>query len=286
MGRLYLRKNVKIITYFHFPQHEITCKEEWSKLIYLLTEFQVKNVDFIYNNLELILPLPVTVLSKPIQRVNLPIFSNYATPASDCLEEASPMKKCKQTKHRKRIALLDDSDLFESEMNYSEFLVVPSDVSSSCMEKEKDGLKAATDSTIILSRGMTEAKGLPQEFQCLNSLAEFLESMSVLDYCLNNKTQESKQSCKYEEFIWTKGKLKNGLSDEFSEEQTDWWSSKNSSELKATMEALAFKKCSKDVSEAMQSCLNAGKDGFEQLTFCISNERTYLHFDQFAANSR
>ncbi|KAL8163750.1 UNVERIFIED_CONTAM: hypothetical protein K2H54_036773 [Gekko kuhli] len=274
-----------------FLKHEIASKEEWGKLIHLLTEFQAKNVDFIYSNLELILPLPITVLSKPVQTVNLPLKTiteknlNYAPLDDACLEEASPMKRSKQTKHRRKMALLDDSDLFESELNYSGLITVPSDVSSSCMEEEKGGLKPATDSTITLSSGMTEAKGSVHAFQCLNSLAEFEENMSLLDYCLNNKTQESKQSCNYEEFIWTKGRIKNGLSDEFSEERTDWWSSKNSSELKAAMEALAFKKCSEDVSKAMQRCLNAGKDGLEELTLCISKEQTNLHFGHLAANS-
>ncbi|XP_077184850.1 ATPase family AAA domain-containing protein 5 [Paroedura picta] len=266
-----------------FLKHEITSKEDWSKLIHLLTEFQVKNVDFIYSNLELILPLPVTVLSKPAPITEN--VSNYAPPDGDCLEEASAMKKSKQTKRRRRIALLDDSDLFESELDYSGFITVSSDVSRLCMEEEKGGLKPAADSTITLSSGMAEAKGSAHAFRCLNSLGEFVENMSVLDYCLSNKTQESKQSCQYEEFIWTKGEMKNGLSDEFSEERTDWWSSKNSSELKASMEALAFKKCFKDVSEAMQSCLDAGKDDFEELTLCISEEQTSLHFGQSAAKS-
>ncbi|XP_060107973.1 ATPase family AAA domain-containing protein 5 [Heteronotia binoei] len=270
-----------------FLKHEITSKEDWNKLMHLLTEFQVKDVDFIYSNLELILPLPVTVLSKPAQMGNLPLqtitenFSNHASLDGDCLEEASPMKKSKQTKHRRKMALLDDSDLFESEMNYSGFISMPSDASGSCMEEEQGGLKPATDSTITSSSGMTEAKSSAEAFHCLNSLAEFVENMSVLDYCLNTKTQKSKQSCKYEEFIWTEGKIKNGLSDEFSEDRTDWWSSKTSSELKAAMEALAFKKCFKGVSKAMQSCLNAGKE----LALCISKEQSNLHFGQLAANS-
>lgn len=278
---------------FPLSQHEITSKEEWSKLIHLLTEFQVKNVDFIYSNLELILPLPVTVLSKPAQMVNLPLktitknVSNYAPIDNECLEEASPVKKSKQTKHRRKMAVLDDSDLFESELNYSGFITVPSDVSCPCMEEEeKGGLKPASDTTITLNCGMTEAKGSAHAFQCLNSLAEFVENMSLIDYCLNNKTQEPKQSCKYEEFIWTKGKIKNGLSDEFSEERADWWSSKNCSELRAAVEALAFDKCFKDVSKAMQSCLNAGKDGFEELTLCIPKEQANLHFGELAVNSR
>nr|XP_056716409.1 ATPase family AAA domain-containing protein 5 [Euleptes europaea] len=275
-----------------FLKHEITTKEEWSKLINLLTEFQMKNIDFIYSNLELILPLPVTILSEPTQMANPPlktnteIFSNYVPLDGDYLEEASPIKKSKQTKRQRKMALLDDSDLFESELNYSGFISVPSDVPSFCMKEEKGGLKPATVSTVTLSSGMAaEAKGSGHAFQCLNSLAEFVENMSLLDYCLNNNTQESKQSCEYEEFIWTKSKIKNGLSDEFSEEHPDWWSSKSCSELKATMEALAFKKCFKGVSEATQSCLNAGKDGLEELTLHISKERANLNFGQLAANS-
>ncbi|XP_054859934.1 ATPase family AAA domain-containing protein 5 [Eublepharis macularius] len=272
-----------------FLKHEITTKEEWCKLIHLLAEFQMKNIDFIYSNLELILPLPVTVLSEPAQIANPQLktivenFSNHTALDGNCLEEASPVKRSKQTKHKRMMALLDDSDLFEREMNYSEFITVPSEAPSSSSEGEQ-GRKPATESTDTLSSGTAaKAKGSVYAFHCLNSLTEFVDNMSLLDCCLNN--QESKQSCKYEEFIWTKGKIKNGLSDEFSEEHTDWWSSESCNELKAMMEALAFNKCFKDVSKATQSCLNAGKDGFEELTLCISKERVHLHFGQLATKS-
>ncbi|XP_048346375.1 ATPase family AAA domain-containing protein 5 isoform X2 [Sphaerodactylus townsendi] len=274
-----------------FLKHDITSKEEWSKLVHLLTEFQMKNIDFIYSNLELILPLPVAVLSEPAQMANPPLKTSMEnrkhTPLDgECTEEVNPMKKSKRTKLQRKMVLLDDSDLFESELNYSGFVTLPSDVPGLRTEGEKGGLEPATESTVT-PRGGTkaESKGSAHASQCLNSLAEFVENMSLLDYCLNNKAQKLKQSCEFEEFVWTKGKIKNGLSDEFSEEHPDWWSSKSCSDLKATTEALAFQKCFKGVSKALRGCLDGGKDGLKELTLHISKEQAALHFGQLGTNS-
>lgn len=246
----------------------------------------MKNIDFIYNNLEFILPLPVNIFSEPTQMTN-PTYnmitdcsSNNKLLGNDCLKKTSQIKEAKQTKHLRNMVLLDDSDLFESELNYSGFITLPSDMPSS---EEKDRLKSATDDTKIQSNEKpTKAKSSALTLQCLNSLSEFVDNMSHLDCCLNSKMMAAKQSCRYEEFMWTKGKIKNGLSDELSVEYNDWWSSQSSSELKATAEALSFNKCSKNISKTMESCV----DELEGFSLHISRETANLYFGHSAAYSR
>ncbi|KAJ6656426.1 hypothetical protein lerEdw1_003714 [Lerista edwardsae] len=270
-----------------FLKHEITTEEKLSKLMHLLTGFQMKNIDFIYSNLEFILPLPVAVLPEPMKIAN-PTLNMFAENSSndkpfDYLGEASPVKKVK-TKRQRNMALLDDSDLFESELNYSGFITVPSDTNS--LKKEKKGKQqAVTDVTMALSTDMPrKRKGSDLAFQCLNSLSEFVENMSLLDCCFNSKTRESKQSCKREKFLWTKGKIKNGVSDEFSVEYINWWSSQSSSELKAAAEALSFNKCFKNISRTMKSHRTLGKDELEELTLHVSKDQANVYFSQSTAN--
>ncbi|CAI5765564.1 family AAA domain-containing 5 isoform X1 [Podarcis lilfordi] len=279
---------------FQFLKHEITTKEDWSRLTDLLTEFQMKNIDFIYSNLEFILPLPVNILPEPMLMANPSCNtvtendSSNKSLDSDCLEETSPVKKVKRTKRQRITAFLDDSDLFESDLDYSGFITLPSGMPSSCLEEEKGGLEPAMGNTAALDSGTpAKAKSSAPAYQCLNSVTEFVDNMSFLDYCFNRRCQESKQSCNYEEFIWTKGKIKNGLSDEFSMEHDDWWNFKSSAELKATVEALGFHKCIRTISKVMESnsCRTPGNDELEELALNVSKDRADLYFGQSIANS-
>ncbi|KAK9407205.1 ATAD5: ATPase family AAA domain containing 5 [Crotalus adamanteus] len=283
---------------FSFLKREIRTKEDWNKLIHLLTEFQMRNTDFTYSNFEIISSLPLNIIPEAIE-IASPACSFIAEKASNraCIdieyvEEAPPMKKAKRSKCPKKMAVLDDSDLFECGLNYSGFVTLSPDTSTSCLE-EAGPVESTNVGTMALKDGTSvNAKDSVFIFQCLNSLTEFLDNMSFLDCCFTEPTQASKQAGKYEDFIWTKGKIKNGLSDEFSAEYTDWWSSQSSGELKATMEALSFKKCSNSISKIMknQSCLNCsktlGKNKFEELTLHVSKERADLYFGRSAANSR
>uniref|UniRef100_A0A8C3SFD3 ATPase family AAA domain containing 5 n=1 Tax=Chelydra serpentina TaxID=8475 RepID=A0A8C3SFD3_CHESE len=280
---------------FSFLKHKITTTEEWSKLIQLLTEFQIKKVDFIYSNLEFILPLPVHVLPEPTHNSN-PSFkrttanSSNDTPLdSDYSLKATPVKKPKRMKHQRKIALLDDSDLFDTELNYSaEFITLPSDIPESCLEENKDGLKCTMNekekqlNTEIPERRKSSALAS----HCLNSLTEFVENMSFLDCCLNTNVMKPKEFCKNEGLNWTNGKIKNGLSDEFSTENVDWWSSQNCSELKAVVEALSFNKCSASISQSMDAfldpCKTLGRDQIEEITLHISKDKNDVYFGQSA----
>ncbi|NWU77129.1 ATAD5 protein, partial [Onychorhynchus coronatus] len=283
---------------FTFLKHKITTLEQWSKLMQLLTEFQMKQVDFIYSNLEHILPLPVQVLSSQseaskstFERTTIVSSKNRSTNSS-CSGNSSPRKRSKKTKTQKRLDILDDSDLFDTELNYSsEFLTLPLDSPASCAEMNEK------DSKLLVNR---EEKGVKTKtsanerrsalvFQCLNSLTEFVENMSFLDCCVSTNTKEPLEFSRDEEFHWTNAKIRNGLCDEFSIENTDWWGSQSSSEVKAAIEALSFHKCSVDISQNLESFLTTRKtppsDQLEGLTLHISSTRNGVSFSQSADSS-
>ncbi|XP_035747523.1 ATPase family AAA domain-containing protein 5 [Egretta garzetta] len=278
---------------FTFLKHRITTTEKWNKLMQLLTEFQMKKVDFIYSNLELILPLPVQVLSNQseasnsiLERTTIVSSKNRST-NSYC-----PGKKSKKTKKQKRLDILDDSDLFDAELNYSaEFITLPSDspMSHAEVNKEESKLMMNKEEKEIKTKTSANKKRSALVFQCLKSLTEFGENMSFLDCCVNTNTKEPLEFSKDEGFNWTNGKIKNGLCDEFSIENTDWWSSQSCSEIKAAIEALSFNQCSVNISQNLESSLSTGKtpesDQLEGLTLCISNTRNYVSFSQSADSS-
>ncbi|NXM68331.1 ATAD5 protein, partial [Serilophus lunatus] len=281
-----------------FLKHKITTLEEWNKLMQLLTEFQMKQVDFIYSNLELILPLPVQVLSnkpeasKSIFERTTTVSSKNRSTSSCCSGKSSPGKRSKKTKSQKRLDILDDSDLFDTELNYSsEFITLPSDSPAPCpeMSKKESKLLVNKEEKEVKTKTSANEKSSALAFQCLNSLTEFVENMSFLDCCVSTNTKEPLEFSEDEEFHWTNAKIRNGLCDEFSIENTDWWSSQSCSEIKAAIEALSFKKCSVNITQNLESFLSASKtpesDHLEGFTLHISDTRNGVSFSQSADSS-
>ncbi|NWZ37016.1 ATAD5 protein, partial [Brachypodius atriceps] len=282
---------------FTFLKHRITTMEEWNKLMHLLTEFQMKHVDFVYSNLELILPLPLQVLSNQseasesiLERTTI-VSSKDRSTKSSCSGKSSPGKRSKKTKAQKKLEILDDSDLFDSELNYSaEFITLPSDSPKSCaeMNKKESKLLVHKEQKEVKTKTSANEKRSAVVSQCLNSLTEFVENMSFVDCCVNTNTREPLEFSKSEEFHWTNAKIRNGLCDEFSIENTDWWSSQSCSEIKAAIEALSFTKSSVNISQNLESFLSTSKtsesDQLKGLTLPVSNTRNCISFSQ-AANS-
>ncbi|NWV97461.1 ATAD5 protein, partial [Machaerirhynchus nigripectus] len=283
---------------FTFLKHKITTMEEWDKLMQLLTEFQMKHVDFVYHNLDLILPLPVQVLSNQseasksiLERTTIVSSKNRSTKSS-CCGKSSPGKRSKKTKTQKRLEILDDSDLFDTELNYSaEFITLPSDSPKSCaeMNKKESKLLVHKEQKEVKTKTSASDKRSAVVLQCLNSLTEFVENMSFLDCCVNTNTREPLEFSKNEEFHWTNAKIRNGLCDEFSIENTDWWSSQSCSEIKAAIEALSFTKSSVNISQSLESFLSTSKttesDQLKGLTLPVSNTRNCISFSQSADSS-
>ncbi|XP_065591544.1 ATPase family AAA domain-containing protein 5 [Cyrtonyx montezumae] len=278
---------------FRFLKQKITTRENWDKLIQLLTEFQLKKVDFIYNNLECLLPLPMNYLSHQSEASNSVPERTTVAPSkntsmnSHCSGKSSPGKKSKKTKNKKRLEELDDSDLFDTALNYSaEFITLPSDSPVPCAEVNKEESKLLTNRKEMNSKTPPKERRSALVLQCLNSLTEFVEDMSFLDCCVNRATKDPLEFSKDEGFNWMNGKIKNGLCDEFSIENTDQWSSQSCSEIKAAIEALSFNKCSLSISKNLEASVSTSNtpesDRLEGLTLHMSDTRNSVSFNQSA----
>lgn len=287
---------------FSFLKHKITTKEEWHKFIQLLTELHMQNIDLLYSNLEFILPLPVTVIPEVKDAYNFPVTTEASAPGSmehlpRKQSEDQPLKKSQKRKQKKMVTL-DDSDLFDSGLDFSDELTTLSPVPSSTLENvtsrdRKGNPEPQTENKCFTSdsvphppKTLAEKKCSVLVSHCLNSLTEFMENMSFLDTLLTD-TEEQNELGK-NPFHWTSGKVKSGLCDEFSIESRDGWAPRSSEELKATAEALSFTKCSSSISEALGS-LNShshlGKDAVSELTLQkVSQRCSDVCFRQSAAN--
>ncbi|XP_074119730.1 ATPase family AAA domain-containing protein 5 isoform X2 [Sminthopsis crassicaudata] len=291
---------------FSFIKHKLTTQEEWNKLIQLLTEFQKQNVDFLYSNLEFILPLPVHIFPESKDLCILPETS-YAPPArknenhlnAERSEEDPSLVKAKKVKRQKKMITLDDSDLFDTSLNYSdEGISLPSAVPLSNSEESSSALKSSAkgkskktlESDVMFVSLPPETLGqqkCPLASHCLNSLTEFMDDMSFLDSLLPNQ-REQKEFGKNEDFNWTNGRVKNGLCDEFRQEPCDGRTCQGLEELKAVVEALSFTKCSSTISKVLEtsldSCKKLGKDPTRDFTLCISEQRNNVYFSHSAAD--
>uniref|UniRef100_A0A8C9GKE9 ATPase family AAA domain containing 5 n=1 Tax=Piliocolobus tephrosceles TaxID=591936 RepID=A0A8C9GKE9_9PRIM len=282
---------------FSFLKHKITTKEEWHKLIQLLTEFQMRNVDFLYSNLEFILPLPVDTIpeTKNFCGSSVTVDASTATKSMNCLarkhsEREQPLKKSQKKKQKKTLVILDDSDLFDTDLDFPDESIRLSPVSSSSNSEESKardkGSNPETKKSIPCPPKTTaEKKCSALVSHCLNSLSEFMDNMSFLDALLTDVREQNEYG--RNDFSWTNGKVKSGLCDEFSLESNDGWTSQSSGELKAAAEALSFTKCSSTISKALEtlnSCKKLGRDPTNDLTFYISQKRNNVYFSQSAAN--
>ncbi|XP_004399676.1 PREDICTED: ATPase family AAA domain-containing protein 5 [Odobenus rosmarus divergens] len=289
---------------FSFLKHKVRTKEEWHQFIQLLTEFRMQNVDFLYSNLEFILPLPVRIIpeTENFCGASVSVDTRAATKNMKCLarkhsEGEKPLKKPQKKKQKKKMVTLDDSDLFDTELDFSnEFLSLSPASSSSNSEESKARdkernpetkklnkcLESNMESTPCPPKTPAEKKCSALVSHCLNSLTEFMDNMSFLDALLTDVEQKEFGQ---NDFSWTN--VKSGLCDEFSLEASDGWTSQSSGELKAAVEALSFTKCSSTISKALEtlnSCKKSGRDPTKELTLYVSQKRSNVYFSQSATN--
>lgn len=288
-------------------QHKIRTKEEWHQFTQLLTEFRKQNVDFLYGNLEFILPLPVNIIpeTENLYGSSVSVDPSAATKNIKCLarkhsEGEKPLKKPQKKKQKKKMVVLDDSDLFDTELGFSNEFLSPSPASSSSNSEESKARDKESnpetkkpnkcsepnmDSIPRPPKTPAEKKCSALVSHCLNSLTEFMDNMSFLDALLTDGGEQKEFG--QNDFSWTN--VKSGLCDEFSLETSDGWTSQSSRELKAAVEALSFTKCSSAISKALEtslnSCKKSGRDPTKELTLYVSQKRSNVYFSQSAANS-
>ncbi|XP_014342593.1 ATPase family AAA domain-containing protein 5 [Latimeria chalumnae] len=284
--------------------------EGWSKQVQLLTRFQREKVNFIHSNLEFLLPLPVYILSdKSKSHLSAPAEEEEEEEAgppcdaslpkdvkklleSDHSVESSPVKMSTRMRRRRKLEILNDSDLFESDSNSTDAFLSSNPTSvleENHKETKNEGPKERESSTESKHNKPQKKPKTPEEqkcsaleLQCLNSLAEFVDNMSFLNSCLYTGVAEKEGSCVKHDISWTTAEMKNGLSDESSIEHGNWWHSQCSEEARAVLEALSFQKCRSNISQVMETShtmfKELGKDPVESLTLSVPEHKGRVAF--------
>ncbi|XP_078385185.1 ATPase family AAA domain-containing protein 5 [Cetorhinus maximus] len=300
---------------FSMFKQEVISLEQWRSQVQILLEFQRRRLDFIFHNLAFLLPLPVRVVPDPAGPENLiaedaePSVCNPACTAGRRLQDgnasvdASPVKISSRTKRHRKTVLFDDSDLFDTELNESDtFVTLPNEIPTSpCVagkaaESQASGVSGdgpsrnETDPSKITEkkpRTLAEQKCCEAVSLCLGSLAEFTDSISFLDCCLHRGAVEREGSCGQSGYHWAAAEIKNGMLDEGGVESGDWWSSHSFGEMRATVEALSWKKCRSQIQQivdpSVTKCEEPAKDPMEELTLHIPNHQNHnAVFTQFS----
>lgn len=212
-------------------------------------------------------------------------------------EGTQPSKKSPKKKHKKKIITLDDSDLFDTQLD---FFNESSSLTPDCNSEESKAqdeetnpetkkpnkcFEFNTESVPCPHKTAAEKRSSALVSHCLNSLTEFMDNMSFSDALLTD-VREQKEFSK-NDFSWTDGKVKSGLCDEVRLESNDGWTFQNSGELKAAVEALSFTKCSSTLSKALETlntCKKLGSDPTKDLTIHVSQKHNDAYFSHSAAN--
>ncbi|KAG8534431.1 hypothetical protein GDO81_019567, partial [Engystomops pustulosus] len=198
---------------------------------------------------------------------------------AEALEEDCGVKASATMKRRRKLLMLNDSDLFESDSNSMDAALSaarPEQESAPCCSTSSGGRRA-------LSPAEQQASLLV--CQCLDSMAEFADHISGLD-CFTCDPTDPAYSCSP---TWTQSRLKHGLCDALRTESRDVWSVQSCGEIRGFIEALSFHKCSSRLSKALDSslelCRRLGVDPSEELTLRVPAVREQVYYGQPAATA-
>ncbi|XP_051888910.1 ATPase family AAA domain-containing protein 5 isoform X2 [Pristis pectinata] len=284
---------------FSMFKRDVVSLEQWRSQVQVLLEFQRRRLDFIFNNLEFLLPLPLRVIPDPkkpekvLVKETGPSVCNSRQKAGNSSAKSGPVRISGRMKRGRKTALFDDSDLFDNELNNSNaFVTLPNEIStsSSVADKAPGSLASAvnennpSESRINSSiaaekkpRTLAEKKCCELLSSCLGSIAEFTDSISFLDCCLNRGVIESEGSCGQSSYHWAAAEIKNGMLDERRLDSGDWWSFHCFGETRAAVEALSWNKCRSQIQRAMDSfgtkCVESGTEVAEELVLHVPNHQ-------------
>lgn len=209
-------------------------------------------------------------------------------PDDDCLTEDASVKLSASMKRRRKLVLLNDSDLFDNDSNSLDEILHestkgPEERSHPCSSDVSNGASEVRAVKRVLSPAELQSSLLV--YQCLDSMAEFADHMSSLD-CSTCDTADPAYTCTPS---WTESRLKHGLCDGLRTHSRDLWSAQSCGEIRGLIEALSFQKCSSTLSKTLDSslelCKQSGKDPTEELTLRVTKAREQVNFGQPAATT-
>lgn len=275
-------------------QRDLLTLEQWRRQVQVLLEFQRRRLDFIFSSLEFLLPLPQRVVPHPKKPENEigPSARNPQQKAGGFPANSSPVKIPGRTKHCRKSALFDDSDLFDRELNDSSvFVTLPNVTStSSCaVDKVLSGGRASAANenvppesrsgpsvgTVKKPRTLAQKRCSKLVSSCLGSLATFADTLSFLDSYLSGGAGESEGLCGRSSYHWAAAQIKTGMLDERRLEPGDWWSFRRLGEVRADVEALSWSQCRSQITRTLDSsgtkCTEPGVEAMQELTLHVPN---------------
>uniref|UniRef100_A0AAZ1XQ21 AAA+ ATPase domain-containing protein n=1 Tax=Oreochromis aureus TaxID=47969 RepID=A0AAZ1XQ21_OREAU len=225
----------------------------------LLTDCKQRGVDLLYSNMEILLPLPLTHLTtstrNPEQCASIsqdqpsaspkeqPSSTLLSTESADCSDSSSPVKMSNRMRKNKRRHYLPDQAGVDSDSDSEDRFLSLCKPQNAPQAKEE--FKASERAKRKPLTPEERLKSLPVS-QCLESIADFLDSMSYMDSLLDRANSHRGLSP-------VSVVIKDGMTDESSVE-IDRGSSMTAAglEIQAAVEALSFHKCRVSAEEAWE----------------------------------
>lgn len=225
----------------------------------LLTDCKRRGVDLLYSNMEILLPLPLTHLTtstrNPEQCASVsqdqpsanpkeqPSSTLLSTESADCSDSSSPIKMSNRMRKNKRRHHLPDQAGVDSDSDSEDGFLSLCKPQNAPQAKEE--FKASERAKRKPLTPEERLKSLPVS-QCLESIADFLDSMSYMDSLLDRANSHRGLSP-------VSVVIKDGMTDESSVE-IDRGSSMTAAglEIQAAVEALSFHKCRVSAEEAWE----------------------------------
>ncbi|XP_061830252.1 ATPase family AAA domain-containing protein 5 isoform X1 [Nerophis lumbriciformis] len=226
----------------------------------LVTESSRRRVNILYSNIETLLPLPCTQLTttyklKPpsdtVQSDTLPSQARQlqSVESADCSDDGSPVKvshRMKKNKIRHRFpdhgGGRSDSDSEESFLSLCKLQTVLPPTKAQTNESllpQREKLKPLTPEERL--------RALPVS-QCLDSISDFFDSMSVIDSLLAHRGDDVGRGN-----LPVSTALKDGMTDDLRVEMDtlSWVTGERVLEIQAAVEEMSFQKCRHAAVEAL-----------------------------------
>lgn len=265
-------------------------------------------MDLLYSNMETLLPLPVTQLISTYKPEQCPSVSQvhpsfnpnelsstclqtdmppshaallHTAVSADCSDEDSPVKVSNRKRKKRRHCMHDQDGLHSDSDSEDGFLSLC--VLQSTPQAKEDVMKSLTSETVKRKPLTPEErlKSLPVT-QCLESLADFLDNMSYMDF--SSSTLEGGDG--HSGTLPVGALVKDGMTDASRVEidRGTWMRGEHALEIPAAVEALSFHKCCVSVAAAWDKAQqlegDLRKEAAAELTLPVAAHRDCYSFTQ------
>lgn len=266
-------------------------------------------MDLLYSNMETLLPLPLTQLTSTYKPEQSPSVSQahpsvnpnellstcsqfdmlpsharllHTAESTNCSDEGSPVKVSNRMRKNKRQHCGCDQDGLHSDSDSEDGFLSLCVLQSTPQAKQE--VKKSSVSEMLKRKPLTpeeRLKRLPVN-QCLESIADFLDNMSYIDFSLSTLKGGDGDSG----MLPVCALVKDGMTDESRVEidRGSWMRGEHAFEIPAAVEALSFHKCCISVAEAWDKAQqlegDLGKEAAAELTLPVAAHRDCYSYTQ------